>query len=262
MRSILIKVILILSVSMSLLLAVGCTRDINEVESEQEVLTSGFVLEKTIENDNNYITLHILKTSEDEISDLRLKATTKEDYDYFVENNYYIVSYGKALLEIKNAQLNNSLGETISRGIDDENEDIEKTSIFATEKTEYEDYTLLDSYSFDIDENGVEETIALYTAAQRDSGGDIMWDDGQIWVLVVQGEDKNYELYNNYVQIGAIDFYIFTTDDGFHITTVENTTAGLKLIDYIFSNEENSFTPKVHYNAIGNVNMLHVSSGY
>jgi len=124
---------------MSLLSAIGCTRDINEVESEEEVLTSGFVLEKTIENENNYITLHIFKTSEDETSDLRLKATTKEDYDYFVENNYYIISYGKDSLEIKNAQLNNSMGETISRGIDDETEDVEKTSIFPSEKAEYED---------------------------------------------------------------------------------------------------------------------------
>ncbi len=255
------KLALIL-LALNLSLVFGCTADKNEIKSEKELMVSGYVSGKVVEGENNYITLHVLKTPEGETKDLKLKAATKEDYDYFIEDSYYLVSYGKDSLIIKNIQLNNPLGEAITKGAGQGTNVIGEKPIFSTEKFPSKDYTLLDSYEFDINGDGTEETIALYTTAQRDSHGEIMWDDGQTWALVVHGKDKDYELYKNYVQLGSIQFYAFTADDIFHIATVESTTAGLKFVDYVFNKDEGSFTPEIHYDALGNINMLHVSRGY
>lgn len=247
---------------LSLSLVFGCTADKDIAKTEEELMVSGYVTEKTTEGENNYITIHVPKTPEGGSTDLKLKAANKEDYEFFVENNYYLLSYGKDSLVIKNIQLNNPLGEAIAQGKDEETDSSERNPISPTQKMIIEDYTLLDSYKFDINGDGTEEIIGLYTTAQRDSKGEIMWDDGQVWILAVHGVDKDYELYNNYVQLGSIQFYVFTADDTFHITTVENTTAGLKLTDYVYNKSEDSFTPEIHYDVLGDVNMLHVSRGY
>jgi len=247
---------------LSLSLAFGCTANEDTAKTEEEVIVAGYVLDKITEGENSYITFHIPITPEGQASDLKLKVVNKEDYDNLVENNYYLISYGKDSLEIKNIQPNNPLGEVISRGIGEGEGAVENEPIFPSNKLAIEDYTILDSYDYDIDGDGEEETIALYTTAQRDSNGEIMWDDGQVWLLAVHDSDKDYELYNNYLQLGSLQFYVFTSADSFHITTVENTTAGLKLVDYIFNKEDNSFTPKIHYNILGDVNMLHISKGY
>lgn len=254
-----IKNITFMLLVLSLSLAFGCNTDKNTAKVEEEVMVSGYVTEKTTEGENNYITLHVPKTPEGGAIDIKLKAANKEDYEYFVENNYYLLSYGKDSLVIKNIQLNNPLGEAIAQGTEEETDNPERKPILPIEKIAIEDYTLLDSYKFDINEDGTEETIGLYTTAQRDSKGEIMWDDGQIWILAVHGKDKDYELFNSYVQLGGIQFYVFTADDTFHITTVENTTAGLKLTDYLYNKAENSFTPEIHYDVLGDVNMLYVS---
>ncbi len=261
MKKIFNKVTLMLIV-LSLTLIFGCTADKNTVKTEDEVLVSGYVLEKTIEGEEYHITLHIPKISDEDALDLELKAANKEDYDYFVQNSYYLISYGKDSLEIKNIQLNNPLGEAITKGEAQGTDAPKSKPILPGKKIDTEDYSVLDSYKFDLNEDGKEETIALYTTAQKDSNGKIMWDDGQIWVLAVHGDNNDYELYNNYVQLGSIQFYIFTADDTFHVTTVENTTAGLKLIDYVYNNAEDSFIPEIHYDVLGNVNMLHISRGY
>lgn len=247
---------------LSLSLAFGCTANDNTSKTEEEVIAAGYVSGKTIEGENNYITLHIPVTPEGQTSDLKLKVVNKEDYDNFVENNYYLISYGKDSLEIKNIQPNNPLGEAVSRGIGEGKGGVKDEPVLPSDKLDVEGYTILDSYNYDVDGDGEEEAIALYTTAQRDNSGEIMWDDGQLWILVVHDSDKDYELYNNYLQLGSLQFYAFTSNDRFHIATVENTTAGLKLVDYVFNKDDNSFTPEIHYNILGDVNMLHVSKGY
>lgn len=133
--------------------------------------------------------------------------------------------------------------------------------IEATTKVNVSDLSLLDSYIIDFDNNGTDETISLYTAAEKDSNGEIMWDDGQKWKLLVEGTDTDYVLFDDYVQLGSIKFYVYTSDDEFYITTIQTSTASLKLTEYRFHKESNSFISNVKFETSGNVNMLH-SSGY
>lgn len=135
----------------------------------------------------------------------------------------------------------------------------EETRITAQEKVAVEEYSLLGIYDIDINQDEKEESIALYTAAETDQDGEIIWDDGQNWSLIVHGQDEDHVLFDQYVQIGSIQFYVFTVDDMFHIVTTQNTTAGLKVVEYVFDKDNNDFTQKTRYEASGNVNMLHVS---
>ncbi|MDR7855366.1 hypothetical protein [Tissierella sp.] len=136
------------------------------------------------------------------------------------------------------------------------------TIIEATNKVDVAKLSLLDSYIFDIDGDGTEETISLYTAAEKDSKGEIMWDDGQNWKLLVEGVDKDYVLFDDYVQLGTIKFHVYTSDDDFYVSTIQTGTASLKFTEYSFDKETKNFISNVKFETTGNVNMLHSSFGY
>ncbi len=147
-------------------------------------------------------------------------------------------------------------GDIMDKSVEGEN------PISPSEKFETKEYSLLASYEYDINEDKIQETIALYTSAKKDSNGEILWDDGQKWVLVVQEEDKDYELYNNYLQLGTINFAVFTAEDGFHITIVEDAVISPTVVDYIFNKEESSFIPSIYSDSLKNVNTLYISKRY
>ena len=58
--------------------------------------------------------------------------------------------------------------------------------------TDTEGFEPVGRYEFDIDGDGEEDTVTLYTSAMRDEKGDMMWDDSHIWLL--QAERANNEV--------------------------------------------------------------------
>lgn len=148
--------------------------------------------------------------------------------------------------------------------IDNENVEEKPDSIVieATNKVNTDGLSLLDSYEFDIDGNDNDEIISLYTTAEKDANGEIIWDDGQNWKLLVEGIDKDYILFDDYVQLGSIKFYAYTSQDSFYITTIQTGTADLKLTEYNFDKQDNNFISKVKFEAVNNVNMLYSSDNY
>ena len=137
-----------------------------------------------------------------------------------------------------------------------DNKVVESKEIPSTDKIDVSNLTLLDEYLFDFDEDGEEERIAMYTAAEKDENGEIVWDDGQNWLFLVQDTDKDYVLFDDYVQLGNIDFYVYTLEDDFYIDTVQVGTANLTLKSYHYDKDKNSFIMTVPYNTTGNVNMM------
>lgn len=145
----------------------------------------------------------------------------------------------------------------------DERPKVEAKTINSTDKTSKENLSILDSYIIDINDDGSEEKIAMYVDAEIGPDGEIAWDDGQNWLFVVEGQDKEYILFDDYVQIGSIQFHIYDIqDDGFYITTTKSTTAGLTMTEYKFNKQESSFEAKEIYSTTGNVIMLYNSYGY
>jgi hypothetical protein len=106
--------------------------------------------------------------------------------------------------------------------------------------------TLLDSYSYDIDKDGTDEEIKLYTAAQKDENGIMMWDDGQTFILDVDDGTVSYELFNEYVQIGRVYFAVEGGEKTGIILTV-STYAGIRMDYYGYSSDDTAFIKKTMF---------------
>ena len=150
----------------------------------------------------------------------------------------------------------------IEKSIEQDIDATESTTILSKSKVDVEGLTLLDSLIIDFDKDEDEETVELYTSAEK-YNGEIMWDDGQNWMLVVRDSDKDYVLFEDYVQLGGISFYAYFQDEDFVISTIQSGTANLKLTEFKFDKDENSFKSTIKFEAKGNINMFHQGSlGY
>ncbi|MZQ74985.1 MAG: hypothetical protein GT589_02370 [Peptoclostridium sp.] len=120
--------------------------------------------------------------------------------------------------------------------------------------------TLLDEYEIDLEGDGQMENVQMYTAAQKDPSGNIMWDDGQNWLLTVRGEDREYVLFEGYVQLGEIKYWAYTagSDSKLHITTLQPGSASLQLMDFEYDSDKDGFEGTEIFNP-ENVNLMHSS---
>lgn len=254
MKSLIKKLSLILAVLMILVFSFGCNPK-DKLAVEEKISTGlGFLSEINTEDEKNFITINTNETN------LKLEITDKNLIDSLTINEYYMVAYNQDNI-VKSIEANpfiKNLVENYTKS-DGESKDI---VIEAADKVDINDLTLLDSINIDFDEDGTEETIELYTVAER-YNGEIAWDDGQNWMLVVRDTDKDYILFNDYVQLGSISFYAYFEDEEFVISTIQSGTANLSLTEYRFDKESNSFVSKINFNTHGDINMFHqVPLGY
>ena len=248
---------LLLMIISLLVISFGCTNKSNQVNEEKTSIEVGFLESKSIEGDKHYISIDTTKEK------IQLEIKDKNIYDSLIDNEFYMVSYNEDKV-VKSIENNLHIKDLVLNGLKKEPIDNGEplSEILPTNKINVDNLTLLDSYNFDFDEDGTDETIAIYTAAQKDSNGNIAWDDGQNWLLVVQDEDKDYELFNNYVQLGNINFYVYTQDDDYYISTLQTGTAGLTMTQYEYDKDNNKFISTVPFNTKGNMNLIYSSYGY
>lgn len=71
-----------------------------------------------------------------------------------------------------------------------------------------EDLTLLERVYDDVDSDGKDESIELYTSAQRGPDGMMEWDDGQRWLLLVRDGGKKFPLFDGFIQLGQVEFWV------------------------------------------------------
>jgi hypothetical protein len=111
--------------------------------------------------------------------------------------------------------------------------------------------TKLDGFSCDLDLDNSEEKIELYTAAGRNEKGEMIWDDGQNWLLVVWDEEKAYPLLSEYVQLGSVYFTISNNGVGeiSNITVIIPTGAEFSLRTYAFNKDRGGFVGETVYNS-------------
>lgn len=127
------------------------------------------------------------------------------------------------------------------------------------DKVSTENLTLLCRFDADLDQDGTEEGIEMYTSAQKDSKGEVMWDDGQKWLLLVREEDKDFVLYDNYIQLGELKFWLYTEENGqYHISTLQPASSGMYFSDYTFNKEKNVVVKKAVYEA-SDINLIYSS---
>ncbi len=107
-------------------------------------------------------------------------------------------------------------------------------------------FTEVVSYVGDCDGDGSDETVILSTAAERDSNGEFLWNDGQNWALYVKDNaEDTYILYDGYVQAGNVYFDVsdYYMSDGAKpiITVTVSTGAGMTIKNYSYSKEDNGY---------------------
>lgn len=117
-----------------------------------------------------------------------------------------------------------------------------------------EKMTKLREFSTDLDLDNIEEKIELYTAAERNEKGEMMWDDGQNWVLVVHAGDKSYPLFSQYVQLGMVHFTVSNSgeDQIPNITVLVPTGTSFSMMSYVFDEEKNGYSEELLYESKDN----------
>lgn len=112
-------------------------------------------------------------------------------------------------------------------------------------------WSKLSEISLDFDSDGKEENLELLTMAQRDEQGNIMWDDGQKWLLMVQDDNRFYPLLSEYVQLGSVYFNV--SDYGEEairkITVIVSTTANFKMTNYVYDENKQGYREEPVYNS-------------
>lgn len=114
--------------------------------------------------------------------------------------------------------------------------------------------TKLREFSFDLDLDNVEEKIELYTAAERNEKGEMMWDDGQNWILVVNDGEKAYPLLSQYVQLGSVYFTVSNSGEGQipDINVIVDTDSSFRMMSYVFDKENNGYNQELLYESKDN----------
>ncbi len=109
----------------------------------------------------------------------------------------------------------------------------------------------LNRYTGDVDGDGADEDVILMTSAERGVDDEIIWDDGQDWILYVKDRDISYVLLNKYVQAGNVYFEVldYYTNNGAEprINVIVSTGAGFNLNSYSFDNERNIYLEETVY---------------
>lgn len=243
----------------------------------REKLISGLVINKENVNKKNQITIETFGEKESEKKEMIFTIKDKTLWGHIEVGEYYFISYyeemkkDKKELIINKVDNNKVFGKAYSNYLtkreekkaeevklkekDEDKEENDKEekekhiAIFpSTDKISTEGLTVLDSVDVDLNRDGDEETIELYTTAQRDSNGEILWDDGQKWFLIVKDEDKEYVLFDEYVQLGVLDYWVFKSKDYCYIVTLQTGSAVYKLSEYFYTDEKDAFIKKEIYN--------------
>lgn len=170
-------------------------------------------------------------------------------------NIKYIVLILSLMLSIFLTGCMNENTENENNQIVDENK---KEVISSSPVEDFSQLTLLESFNYDYDLDGTEEAINLYTSAQKNSDGEMMWDDGQIFKLIIHDDDKIFILFDEYVQLGKINYYVYLENDIFTITVISPRTASFTVTDYVFDKDTNSFLVNRLIEKITDINMLKI----
>lgn len=107
--------------------------------------------------------------------------------------------------------------------------------------------TLYKKTTVDIDEDGEEEVIELYVNAGKMENGLFAWDDGQNWLLVVKDGEKTYPLFDDFVQLGSIDFSTTTFDRKPGLVMIKTQHSDRTVQKFTYDKNENGYQKETFY---------------
>lgn len=124
-----------------------------------------------------------------------------------------------------------------------------KPQNIGTKKTD--GFTLINRYESC---NDKKQSVELYVNAEKGPDGEIIFDDGQEWIILFSDSNKEYVLFDERIQLGKIDAHIYEAEeDGVwktRVMTILTATAGIKVIDYTI-NEDGTMNGNIMVNQEG-----------
>jgi len=267
---------IIIVVVLVVIIAFAILQNVNE-DKENTKNISGLVINKKEFNKENQLTIETFGEDEKQMREMIFTTKDKTLWNNIELGKYYFITYsekvvkGSKKLIVEKVEKNDAFGKAYSEYMkrrkekemkvqkdgksnegnnDDKKEEKDKhIAIFpSTDKISTEGLTLLDSTDVDLNGDGKDEIIELYTTAQRDSSGEVLWDDGQKWFLIVKDKNKEYVLFDEYVQLGVLDYWIFTSKDECYMVTLQTGSAVFKLSEYSYVDQKDAFVKKDMYN--------------
>ena len=107
--------------------------------------------------------------------------------------------------------------------------------------------TLYKKTTADINGDGEEEVIELYVNAGKTENGLFAWDDGQNWLLVVKDGEKTYPLFDDFVQLGSIDFSTTTFDGNPGIVMLMTQHSDIIVRKFTYDKNEEGYQKETFY---------------
>ena len=132
----------------------------------------------------------------------------------------------------------------------------ESEQILPAESFETENLSLLERMEYPFATACKEASVELYTSAQAAADGQMGWDTGDQWTLLVQQESASFVLYDEYVQYGEVQFWVAylnpeelpglePEDLEQHVYVMVTTDVGFTLYDYLWDAENTCFWKSV-----------------
>lgn len=101
--------------------------------------------------------------------------------------------------------------------------------------------------TFDIDGDGEEEIIELYVNVEIMENGSFAWDDGQNWLLVVKDGEITYPLFDDYIQLGSLNFSMTTFDGKPGIVMHMKQHSNITIQKFTYDKKEKGYQKKTFY---------------
>ena len=122
--------------------------------------------------------------------------------------------------------------------------------------------TLYKTTTVDIDGDGEEEAIELYVNAGKMENGLFAWDDGQNWLLIVKDGEKTYPLFDDFVQLGSIDFSTTTFDKKPRIVMIKAQHSDRTVQIFTYDKDEKGYLKETFYKKENTNNHYNKAASY
>jgi hypothetical protein len=116
--------------------------------------------------------------------------------------------------------------------------------------------SMMDQKKFDFKQSGTDQSIEMYADVEkvtRDGQEEYVWDDGQRWLLMVNDGEKTYPLFDDWVQLGELTFWLIEADGTPMLQLLSTGTADFHLQSYVYDKNADEFVRKSIYSPTGNV---------
>ncbi|MGH7475650.1 MAG: hypothetical protein ACRELD_05120 [Longimicrobiales bacterium] len=111
--------------------------------------------------------------------------------------------------------------------------------------------TMLASHRIDVDADDDLEVVELWVDAARDSAGELMFDDGQVWGVFIRDGGQLHPLFHGFVQLGHVELSIITRGEDTPALVVTRVQGAAHTVE-VFAYSSRGFIREQALEVVGN----------